>query len=85
MFSYSLPGESYEPSCKVTSLTKKKGMVQGLPAFSIENEKEYDLKAKVVINATGEVVWAVRNEMARTVEDFLSRRTRNLLPVRVPA
>lgn len=28
---------------------------------------------------TGEVVWAVRHEMARTVEDFLSRRTRNLL------
>lgn len=27
----------------------------------------------------GEVVWAVRNEMARTVEDFLSRRTRSLL------
>jgi len=27
----------------------------------------------------GEVVWSVRNEMARTVEDFLSRRTRSLL------
>ncbi len=27
----------------------------------------------------GEVVWAVRNEMARTVDDFLSRRTRALL------
>ena len=27
----------------------------------------------------GEVVWAVRREMARTVEDFLSRRTRSLL------
>ena len=27
----------------------------------------------------GEIVWAVRNEMARTVEDFLSRRTRALL------
>ncbi len=27
----------------------------------------------------GEVVWAVRREMARTVEDFLSRRTRALL------
>ena len=26
-----------------------------------------------------EVVWAARNEMARTVEDFLSRRTRTLL------
>lgn len=33
-----------------------------------------DLK---VLNA--QVVWAVRNEMARTVEDFLSRRTRALL------
>lgn len=28
---------------------------------------------------TGEVVWSVRREMARTVEDFLSRRTRSLL------
>jgi glycerol-3-phosphate dehydrogenase len=28
---------------------------------------------------TGEVVWAVRNEMGRTVEDFLARRTRALL------
>jgi glycerol-3-phosphate dehydrogenase len=27
----------------------------------------------------GEVVWAVRNEMARTVDDFLARRTRSLL------
>ncbi len=26
-----------------------------------------------------EIVWAVRNEMARTVEDFLARRTRALL------
>lgn len=28
---------------------------------------------------TGEVVWAVRHEMARTVEDFLSRRSRALI------
>ncbi|TDI46342.1 MAG: glycerol-3-phosphate dehydrogenase/oxidase [Acidobacteria bacterium] len=28
---------------------------------------------------TGEVIWAARKEMARTVEDFLSRRTRSLL------
>jgi len=27
----------------------------------------------------GEVIWAVRHEMARTVEDVLSRRTRSLL------
>jgi len=27
----------------------------------------------------GEVIWAVRHEMARTVEDFLSRRTRALV------
>jgi glycerol-3-phosphate dehydrogenase len=27
----------------------------------------------------GEVVWAVRNEMARTVDDFLARRTRALI------
>jgi glycerol-3-phosphate dehydrogenase len=28
---------------------------------------------------TGEIVWAARHELARTVEDFLSRRTRSLL------
>ena len=28
---------------------------------------------------SGEVIWAVRHEMARTIEDFLSRRTRALL------
>ena len=28
---------------------------------------------------TAQVIWAVRNEMARTVEDILSRRTRALL------
>ena len=28
---------------------------------------------------TGEVAWAARHEMARTVEDVLSRRTRALL------
>lgn len=27
----------------------------------------------------GEIIWAVRHEMARTIEDFLSRRTRSLL------
>jgi glycerol-3-phosphate dehydrogenase len=27
----------------------------------------------------GQVVWAVRHELARTVEDFLSRRTRALV------
>jgi len=27
----------------------------------------------------GEIIWAARKEMARTVEDFLSRRTRHLL------
>lgn len=30
-------------------------------------------------HVVGEVVWAARREMARTVEDFLSRRTRSLL------
>jgi glycerol-3-phosphate dehydrogenase len=27
----------------------------------------------------GEVIWSIRNEMAVTIEDFLSRRTRALL------
>lgn len=32
-----------------------------------------------IATRAGEVVWAARHEMARTVEDFLSRRTRTLL------
>ncbi len=44
-----------------------------------ENPKwEMPLSDKLPIIA-GEVIWAVRNEMVRSVEDFLSRRTRALL------
>jgi glycerol-3-phosphate dehydrogenase len=46
----------------VLEISKKEGM------------KEYISKTLQVINA--QVVWAVRYEMARTVEDFLARRTR---------
>ncbi|WP_020533431.1 glycerol-3-phosphate dehydrogenase/oxidase [Flexithrix dorotheae] len=39
---------------KATGLTKNElGLVDGLVAYDIENEKEYKIKAKVVINATG--------------------------------
>lgn len=41
---------------------------------SYSNQIHDDLPTREV-----EVVWAARNEMARTVEDFLSRRTRSLL------
>ncbi len=45
--------------------------------------KEKDLYQKKVHpdsrTLIGEIIWAVRHEMARTVEDFLSRRTRNIL------
>ena len=40
-------------------------------SFAKVLDKETDILA-------GQVVWAVRNEMARTVEDFLARRTRLL-------
>ncbi len=39
-------------------------------------EKQLHPKSKTI---AGEVVWATRYEMARTVEDFLARRTRTLL------
>lgn len=46
----------------------------------INEKKEYKKpihpKHSILI---GEIIWAVRNEMARTIEDFLSRRTRLLL------
>ena len=45
-----------------------------------EEKKEYaQLIHPDKATRIGEVIWAVRNEMARTVEDFLSRRTRHLL------
>ncbi|MFC2134185.1 FAD-dependent oxidoreductase [Bacteroidota bacterium] len=44
-----------------------------------ENKKyDHQLHADLPFKI-GEVIWAVRHEMARTVEDFLSRRTRALL------
>jgi glycerol-3-phosphate dehydrogenase len=42
-----------------------------------ENSLNKLLHPKFNIKA-GEVIWSVRNEMARTVEDFLARRTRTL-------
>jgi glycerol-3-phosphate dehydrogenase len=41
---------------------------------SLELKLHPDLGARA-----GEVLWAVRNEMARTVDDFLARRTRSLI------
>ena len=38
---------------RVTSLTKNNGMVDGIVFQDLENEVEYELKARVVINATG--------------------------------
>ena len=46
-----------------------------LSSNDLYNEKLHP-KFKTVV---GEVIWSVRNEMARTVDDFLSRRTRILL------
>jgi glycerol-3-phosphate dehydrogenase len=46
----------------------------------LREKKEYGEKLSPQFSAcTGEVIWAVRNEMARTLEDFLARRTRALL------
>jgi len=39
--------------CKVKRLLKKDGKVNGVVAFDVENENEYELKAKAIINATG--------------------------------
>jgi glycerol-3-phosphate dehydrogenase len=45
-----------------------------------EEKSEYNkLIHRTKKSRIGEIVWAVQHEMARTVEDFLSRRTRHLL------
>ena len=48
-----------------------------IEALSSQKSLNEKLHPKFEIRA-GEVVWCVRNEMARTVEDFLARRTRVL-------
>ena len=46
----------------------------------IRKNKKYKLPLTDALpNRTGEVVWAVRHEMARTAEDYLARRTRLLI------
>jgi glycerol-3-phosphate dehydrogenase len=44
-----------------------------------ENPKYKERIHPQMKHLVGEVIWAVRHEMARTVDDFLSRRTRTLL------
>lgn len=58
--------------------------IYGSDATAIESLLREDKSYKELLYSDfttieGEVIWAVRNEMARTVEDFLARRTRLLL------
>ncbi|MDX1699233.1 MAG: glycerol-3-phosphate dehydrogenase/oxidase, partial [Melioribacteraceae bacterium] len=58
--------------------------IYGSDAIAIQEllEKEKSFKERLHPQfpiQKGEVIWSVRNEMARTVEDFLARRTRLLL------
>ncbi len=58
--------------------------IYGSDAISIQEllreDKSYtELLHPKFTTVKGEIVWAVRNEMARTVDDFISRRTRMLL------
>jgi len=52
------------------------------PALEVLLESDADLAEKIhprLTTRAGEIVWAVREEMARTVEDVLARRTRALV------
>jgi glycerol-3-phosphate dehydrogenase len=58
--------------------------IYGSDAISIQELLNEDKSYKQKIhpnfnNVIGEIIWSVRNEMARTVDDYLSRRTRMLL------
>jgi glycerol-3-phosphate dehydrogenase len=58
--------------------------IYGSDATAIEALLREDKSYKELLHpnfstVAGEVIWAVRNEMARNVEDFLARRTRILL------
>jgi glycerol-3-phosphate dehydrogenase len=50
-----------------------------LAALREENRAWNELLHPTLPYRSGEVIWAVRHEMARTAEDVLSRRTRLLL------
>ncbi|PKL88678.1 MAG: FAD-dependent oxidoreductase [Ignavibacteriae bacterium HGW-Ignavibacteriae-2] len=50
-----------------------------IKALLSENLNNKNILHPDFLTMEGEVIWAVRYEMARTVEDFLSRRTRILL------
>ena len=47
--------------------------------FFRENKSYTEILNPNFSTVVGEVIWAVRNEMARTVDDFVARRTRMLL------
>ncbi len=58
--------------------------IYGSDAISINELFREDKSFKELLHpkfktVVGEIVWAVRNEMARTVDDFIARRTRMLL------
>jgi len=50
-----------------------------IQALWLENKSYGELLHPSSKLTKGEVIWAVRHEMARTIEDFLSRRSRMLL------
>jgi glycerol-3-phosphate dehydrogenase len=66
-------GESLQATCSVygTELIRVNELIRESPALS--QKLHADLAYRVA-----EVVWAARNEMARSVEDVLARRTRAL-------
>jgi glycerol-3-phosphate dehydrogenase len=49
------------------------------PILQLIEETEYEWISKKIHLHQAQVIWAIREEMARTVEDVLSRRTRCLL------
>ena len=58
--------------------------VYGADAHEVERLIETDARYAEPLHErlpyrAGEVVWSVRNEMARTVDDYLSRRSRAVL------
>lgn len=52
--------------------------IKAVEAIADEDEKYAGLLSKELQISKAQLIWAVREEMARTVEDFLARRTRAL-------
>lgn len=72
-------GELPQLACRTQSLAIGGDSSQATAALAADNPALAELLDPTLSYSVADAVWAIRNEMAQTVEDVLSRRTRMLL------